>query len=112
MVDIAENGQELYLRMAASELGMNLSVRSLHKKSKFDTKLQGGKQFLLYKAPITRSLAPVHIKFQHVCCFSFQLQFNIWHNVCMNMLLESWPSVGPCIGDKMLRLKNRGEHRR
>ena len=30
----------------------------------------------------------------------------------MSMPLESWPSVGPCIGDKMLRLKNRGEHRR
>ena len=52
-------------------------ICSLHKKSKVDTKLQGEKQFLLYKAPITWSLAPVHIKFQHVLAFNYSLIYGI-----------------------------------
>ena len=96
--------------MAASELGMNLSVHSLHKKSKFDTKLQGGKQFLLYKSTYYLKFSTVPHK-TSTCCFSFQLQFNILYNACMNMALESGPVRMFITGDKMLRVQNRAEHR-
>ena len=106
LVDIAENGQELYIRMAASELG------ALHKKSNFDIKLQGGKQFLLYKVYTYYLKCSTGPHKTSTCCFSFQLQLNILYNACMSMPLESRPVRMFSTGDKMLRVQNRAEHRR
>ena len=96
--------------MPALELGMNLSVHSLHKKKVNLTQLQGGKQFLLYKSTYYLKFSTVPHK-TSTCCFSFQLQFNILYNACMNMPLESGPVRMFITGDKMLRVQNRAEHR-